>query len=201
MSKLPQKERTFVIIKPDGIQRGLIGDIIKRIEYSGLKLIGLKMLVCPEDKLYVHYNKDDAWYSSKGQKVVDNIISNGGKPEKEAIEYGKDIVRALVSYMQSSPVVAMVWEGNEAVGVVRKIVGTTEPTTSDVGTIRGDYTIDSYAIANFENRAVRNLIHSSELPEEADREIDIWFNSNEMIDYTHVSEMILYGEDFKGLNE
>ncbi len=199
MSILPQKERTFVIIKPDGVQRNLIGDIIKRIEYTGLKLVGLKMITCPEDKLFIHYNKDDAWYSAKGQKVVDNMTVKGLTPTKEAIEYGKDIVRALVGYMQSSPVIAMVWEGNEAVGVVRKIVGSTEPTTSDVGTIRGDYTLDSYAIANFENRAVRNLIHSSEFPDEADREIAIWFDDNEIIDYTHVNEMLLYGEDFKGL--
>jgi nucleoside-diphosphate kinase len=199
MSNLPQKERTFVIIKPDGVQRNFIGDIIKRIELTGLKMVGIKMIVCPEDKLFTHYNKDDAWYSAKGQKVVDNMVAKGGTPAKEAIEYGKDIVRALVGYMSSSPVIAMVWEGNESVAIVRKIVGGTEPTTSDVGTIRGDYTLDSYAMANFENRAVRNLIHSSELPEEATREIAIWFKEEEMIEYTHVNESLLYGEDFKGL--
>jgi nucleoside-diphosphate kinase len=199
MSNLPQKERTFVIIKPDGVQRNLIGDIVKRIEYTGLKLVGLKMITCPEDKLFTHYNKDEIWFTSKGQKVIDNIIKNGGTPEKEAIEYGKDIIRALVKYMMSSPVVAMVWEGNESVAIVRKIVGGTEPTTSDVGTIRGDYTLDSYAIANLENRAVRNLIHSSEEPSEAQREIAIWFSNNEIIDYTHVNEMLLYGEEFQGL--
>lgn len=199
MSNLPQKERTFVIIKPDGVQRGLIGDIIKRLEYSGLKLIGLKMIVCNEEKLFTHYNKDDAWYTSKGQKVVDNMTAKGLTPDKAAIEYGKDIVRALVGYMQSSPVIAMVWEGNEACAVVRKIVGGTEPTTSDVGTIRGDYTLDSYAMANLENRAVRNLIHSSEEPAESTREIAIWFKEDEMINYTHVNEMILYGTDFEGI--
>lgn len=199
MSNLPQKQRTFVIIKPDGIQRSLVGDIIKRIEFTGLKLVGIKMIVCPEDKIFEHYNKDDAWYTSKGTKVVDNMKANGQEPTKEAIEYGKDIVRALVEYMKSSPVIAMVWEGNEAIGVVRKIVGTTEPTTSDVGTIRGDYTLDSYAIANLENRAVRNLIHSSEIPEDAVREIKLWFNDEELIDYTHINEALLYGADFKGL--
>jgi nucleoside-diphosphate kinase len=199
MSNLPQKERTFIIIKPDGVQRNLVGDIIKRVELTGLKLIGMKMAVCQEDKLYAHYNKDDAWYTAKGSKVVDNMVARGQKPTKEAIEYGKDIVRALVGYMQSSPTVMMVWEGNEAVGVVRKIVGSTEPTTSDVGTIRGDYTLDSYAMANLENRAVRNLIHSSEEPAEANREIALWFNDNELIEYVHVNEMLLYGADFKGL--
>jgi nucleoside-diphosphate kinase len=199
MSNLPQKERTYVMIKPDGVQRNLIGDIIKRIEYTGLKLVGLKMMVCAEDKLYTHYNKDDVWYTSKGQKVVDNMKARGEEPTKPAIEYGKDIVRALVKYMQASPVIAMVWEGNESVAIVRKIVGGTEPTTSDVGTIRGDYTLDSYAMANLENRAVRNLIHSSEEAEEANREIAIWFTADEMINYTHINEMLLYGEDFQGL--
>jgi nucleoside-diphosphate kinase len=196
---LPQTQRTYVMIKPDGVQRNLIGDIIKRIEYTGLKLVGMKMMVCGEENLYTHYNKDDAWYTAKGQKVVDNMVSRGATPDKEAIEYGKDIVRALVGYMKSSPVVAMVWEGNESVAIVRKIVGGTEPTTSDVGTIRGDYTLDSYAMANFENRAVRNLIHSSEEPEEANREIAIWFKEDEMIKYTHVNETLLYGADFPGI--
>ena len=196
---LPQQERTYVMIKPDGVQRNLIGDIVKRIEYTGLKLVGMKMMVCGEEDLYNHYNKDDVWYTAKGQKVIDNMVAKGGTPDKAAIEYGKDIVRALVGYMKSSPVVAMVWEGNESVAIVRKIVGGTEPTTSDVGTIRGDYTLDSYSMANFENRAVRNLIHSSEEPAEANREIAIWFKEAEMINYTHVNETLLYGADFPGI--
>ena len=169
MSHIEQKEQTLVLIKPDGVQRGLIGDIIKRIEYTGLKLTAIKFLACEQEKLFIHYNKDDAWYQSKGQKIIDNMVARGQAPTKDAIEYGKDIIRALVNYMQSSPVVAMIWEGNEAVAVVRKIVGGTEPTSSDVGTIRGDYTIDSYGMANQENRAVRNLIHSSEEASEAKR--------------------------------
>ena len=198
MSHIEQKEQTLVLIKPDGVQRGLIGDIIKRIEYTGLKLTAIKFLACEQEKLFIHYNKDDAWYQSKGQKIIDNMVARGQAPTKDAIEYGKDIIRALVNYMQSSPVVAMIWEGNEAVAVVRKIVGGTEPTSSDVGTIRGDYTIDSYGMANQENRAVRNLIHSSEEASEAKREIAIWFSDEEIMDYTHVNEMLLYGDDFRG---
>ena len=103
--------------------------------------------------------------------------------------------------MTAAPVVAMILEGNKAVSVVTKIVGTTEPATSDVGTIRGDYTLDSYSHATFENRAVRNLVHQSESPEEAEREIVIWFKDEEIMNYVTAQEKILYDVNFDGENE
>src|SRR3989344_5488599 len=136
----PKKERTFVIVKPDGVQRGLVGEIIKRFERTGLKVVGLKMSVLPEELLWKHYDKDDAWFLKKGTGIVESLTAAGLPVEKEAIEYGKDIIRALVKYMTVSPVVSMVIEGNQAVAVVKKLVGETEPATSDVGTIRGDFT-------------------------------------------------------------
>lgn len=196
-----KNERSFVIIKPDGIQRSLIGDIIHRIERTGLKLIALKLIVPTEDQCWTHYNKDDAWFEGKGAKMIESRKIAGLSTDKPAIEYGKDIVRALVKFMTSGPVVAMICQGNEAVGVVKKIVGGTEPLTSDVGTIRGDLTLDSYDLAGGDERAVRNLIHCSDKPEEAEREIAIWFKNEEIIKYRLVAEEILYDVNLDGILE
>ena len=157
-----KRERTLVILKPDSVQRGLIGEIIKKIESTGLKLVALKMIMAEEKECWAHYNKDEAWFLSKGERVVENRKAAGLKIEKEAIEYGRDIIEALVKFMTCGPIVAMVWEGNQAIGIVKKLVGSTEPLASDGGTIRGDYTIDSYELSNFDGRAVRNLVHCSD---------------------------------------
>ena len=197
----PKKERSLVILKPDAIQRGLIGELIKRFEQAGLKIAALKMVMATEDQCWQHYNKDDQWFTEKGRRYIDNLQSAGLPVEKEAIEYGKDIVRALVKLMTCSPVVPMVIEGNQSVTVVKKLVGGTEPTTSDVGTIRGDFTIDSFELANFDGRAVRNLIHCSDKPEEAEREMAIWFKPEEILNYRLISEQILYDVNLDGFKE
>ncbi len=198
---LPQKERSFVAIKPDGVQRSLVGEIIKRFERTGLKLVCLKMTMATADKCWTHYNKDEKWYEEKGANVVKNRTNAGLPIEKEAIEYGRDIIGALVKFMTCGPVVVMVWEGNQAVNIVKKLVGGTEPTTSDVGTIRGDLTLDSYELSNLASRAVRNLIHCSDKPEEAEREIAIWLDPKEILSYRLVQEQILYDVNIDGLLE
>lgn len=197
----PKKEKTFVIIKPDGVQRSLIGEIIKRFERTGLKLVALKLFIADEKRLWTHYNKDDAWYELKGNNTIKNRQAAGMSVDKAAIEYGKDIVRALVKFMSCGPVVAMIWEGNEAVGIVKKIVGATEPLSSDVGTLRGDFTIDSYNLSNIDGRAVRNLAHCSDKPEEAAREIAIWFQNEEIINYHQAQDKILYDVNLDGILE
>jgi nucleoside-diphosphate kinase len=196
-----KKERTFVIVKPDGVQRSLIGEIIKRIERTGLKLVALKMAIPTEDQCWIHYNKDDVWFESKGAKILENRQKTGLPVEKTAIEYGKDIIKALVKFMTCGPVVMMIWEGNEAVGVVKKLVGSTEPATSDVGTIRGDLTLDSYDLAGADDRAVRNLVHCTDNPAESQREIDIWFKPEEIINYRLLAEEILYDVNLDGILE
>lgn len=195
------KERSFVAIKPDGVQRSLIGEIIKRFERTGLKLVGLKLVMATADKCWTHYNKDDKWYEEKGANVVKNRTAAGLPVDKPAIEYGRDIIGALVKFMTCGPIVIMVWEGNQSVNIVKKLVGGTEPTTSDVGTIRGDLTLDSYELANLDSRAVRNLIHCSDKPEEAKREIDIWFKQEELVNYSLVQEKVLYDVNIDGLLE
>jgi nucleoside-diphosphate kinase len=197
----PKKQQTFVIIKPDGVQRNLVGEIIGRFEKTGLKIVGMKMILADEARLTTHYGKSDEWCEQKGQGIVSKLQEKGLPVEKDAIEYGKDIIRALIKYMSCSPVIALVLEGNEAVSVIRKIAGSTEPKTSDVGTIRGDYAIDSYNIANVDGRAVRNIIHCTEFPHEAQGEIDIWFKPEELYSYRHVNETILYDVNLDGLVE
>src|SRR3989344_4850619 len=192
MKKYPHQERTFVILKPDTVQRSLVGEVIKRFEQTDLKCTAMKMFVPTEEKLIQHYNKTDEWFLKKGTNVINDLMAQGLPIDKEPIEYGKDIIRTIVKYMTAAPVVAMVWEGNQAVNVVTKIVGTTEPSTSDVGTIRGDYTIDSYSHASFENRSVRNLIHCSDAVSEAEREIAIWFKEEEIMNYTSVVHNLFF---------
>lgn len=201
MQKHPHQERTFVILKPDSVQRSLVGEVIKRFERTGLKCVAMKMVVPTEDQLIQHYNKDEAWFLKKGTRVVEDLMQQGRPITKEPVEYGRDIIRTIVRYMTAAPVVAMVWEGNQSVAVVTKVVGTTEPSTSDVGTIRGDYTIDSYGHASYENRAVRNLVHCSESPEEAEREIAIWLDESEIMDYVTAQERIMYDVNLDGARD
>lgn len=201
MNTDPKKEQTFVILKPDAIQRSLIGELISRIERTGLKMVALKMILATEEQCWKHYNKDEKWFLEKGQKIIANLEKAGKPVEKEAVEYGRGIVDALVKFMTCGPVIAMIFEGNQAVGIVKKIVGGTEPLTSDVGTIRGDLTLDSYELSNLDDRAVRNLIHCSDQADEAQREISLWFSPEEIVKYRLISEQILYDVNLDGIKE
>jgi nucleoside-diphosphate kinase len=194
-------ERTFVIIKPDGVQRSFIGEIIGRIERTGLKIVAMKMMVPSEDQCWKHYDKDDEWFLKKGTKIVEDRKARGAEVKKSALEYGKDIIGRLSRFMTAGPVVAMVIEGNRSVGIVKKLVGETEPLTSDVGTIRGDLTLDSYPLADADERAVRNLIHCSDKPEEAEREISLWMKPEEMMNYKTIQEKILYDVNWDDILE
>lgn len=201
MDRLPHQERTLVILKPDAVQRSLMGEIINRFERAGLKFTAMKMLVPTEGQLMTHYNKDEAWFLKKGNRIVEDLKTHGLPVTKEPIEYGKEIITTIVHFMTAAPVVAMILEGNQAVAVVTKLVGTTEPSTADVGTIRGDYTLDSYGHSSFENRAVRNLVHCSESPEEAEREIKVWFTDEEIMNYVTAQERIMYDVNFDGTKD
>src|SRR5581483_10405969 len=170
----PKQERTLVVIKPDGIQRTLIGEIIKRYERSGLKLIGLKMLVPTEELIDKHYLLDPEWRMKTGLKTIESYKKKGKTPPSEdPLKITEVILKNLKRYMTKGPVVAMVWQGMHAAGIVKKITGGTEPLTSDMGTIRGDYTIDSYEVSDVDNRAVRNLVHCSGNAAEAEQEVPL----------------------------
>ncbi|NCS98795.1 nucleoside-diphosphate kinase [Candidatus Parcubacteria bacterium] len=197
-----KKEQTLVVIKPDGIQRTLIGEIIKRFERTGLKLVGIKMLIPDSDHIKKHYTIDPDWIEKVGQKSIDSLAEKGEELKTDdPIEAGNKILDVLVKYMSSGPVVAMVWQGVNSVGVVRKIVGSTEPLSSDIGTIRGDFVLDSYKIADTDGRAVRNLIHASGSVDEAEKEIALWFNQNEIVNYRLIQEQIIYDVNLDGILE
>jgi nucleoside-diphosphate kinase len=196
------KEKTLVLIKPDGVQRALIGEIIRRYERTGLKLVGLKFVIPTVEMIERHYLIDDGWLESVGKKTKASYEKKGQKaPFDDPVEGGKWVLEKLKKFLSAGPVVAMVWQGNEAIGIVRKITGGTEPLSSDVGTIRGDLTLDSYPLADTDNRAVRNLIHASGSSEEAEKEIKIWFKENEIIKYRLVQETILYDVNLDSIKE
>ena len=186
-------ERTLVLIKPDGVQRRLVGEIVQRFERTGLKIIALRFLLASQELVEKHYPSDEEWFRKVGEKSLRD------KSPEEQIAFGKTIKESSVRFLTASPLVAMVLQGNQACAVVRKITGSTEPLTSDVGTIRGDLTIDSYSVGDADSRAVRNLIHASESPEEAEREISVWFKKEGLVKYRLLDEVLLTDINLDGL--
>ncbi len=201
----PKKERTFVILKPDAIQRGLVGEIIKRFERIGLKIVGMKMHMADEKQLWDHYSKDDAWYLKKGERIAENKKALGQHDGREPIEYGKDIIRAVVNFMKAGPIISIVLEGNNAAAVVKRLVGGTEPASADTGTIRGDFALDSYYLCDVDqSRGMRNIIHCTDPADgegAQEREIGIWFKEEELVNYRLVTEAMLYDVDLNGILE
>lgn len=194
-------ERTLVVIKPDGIQRSLIGEIIKRYERVGLKLVGMKMVVPTLELMEKHYTVDPEWVKKTGEKRIKAAKENGEDISDDPLVTGGEVLDRLKNYMSCGPVVAMVWQGAHAVDVVRKITGGTEPRTTDVGTIRGDLILDSYAMSDGDGRAVRNLVHASGNLDDAPKEIDLWFDEKELTNYRLVQEQILYDVNLDGILE
>jgi nucleoside-diphosphate kinase len=198
----PKHERTMVIIKPDGIQRTLIGEIIQRYERSGLKLVGMKMLIPTPEMIEKHYTLDPEWRMKTGIKNIEAYKAKGlTPPHNDPLAHTAIILEKLKKYLSSGPVVAMVWEGAHAVAIVRKLTGGTEPLTSVPGTIRGDFVLDSYKMADDDTRAVRNLVHASGSVKEADDEIVHWFKKEELFDYKIAIDQILYDVNLDGILE
>ena len=197
-----KNQRTLIVINPDGIQRTLIGEIIKRYERVGLKLVGVKMVVPTEEHIEKHYTLDPEWRRITGEKRIKAARESGEKLfSEDPIEITGIVLEKLKKYMTSGPVIAMVWEGAHSVEIVRKITGGTEPRTSDVGTIRGDFVLDSYHLSDVDTRSVRNLVHASGSSKEAEMEINHWFSENEIVDYRLVQEQILYDVNLDGILE
>ena len=202
MKEHPKQERTLVIIKPDGVQRSLIGEIIKRYERVGLKLVAVKMVVPSEDHVERHYTLDSEWRRITGEKNIKSYLDKGEKPwTTNPFEVTDMVLKRLKQYLTSGPVIPMVWQGAHAVELVRKLTGKTEPRSSDVGTIRGDYVLDSYTMGDNDDRAIRNLIHASGSVKEAELEIKHWFKPEELVDYRLIQEQILYDVNLDGILE
>ena len=186
-------EQTLVIIKPDGIQRSLIGEVIGRFERIGLKLVAIKMFVPTVEMIEKHYTLDPQWRRITGEKRIKAARDRGEKPPSEdPLEITRVVLEKLKDYMTSGPVVAMVWQGAHAIKIVRKLVGSTEPLASDVGSIRGDFVLDSYEMADQDGRSVRNIMHASGSVKEANDEIKHWFKPDEVMKYKLVQEQIIY---------
>ena len=195
-------ERSLVIIKPDGVQRGLIGEIISRFERKGLKIIAMKMAWPSPEMAKKHYDQPESAMRAMGERTIGAYKEKGEKFwTDDPLELARDIQKKLVKYLAAGPVVCIVIEGAHAVAHVRKIRGHTNPLAADVGSITADYTIDSYFIADVDSRAIRNLVHASGSVEEAETEIKLWFKSEEIHDYNLAIEEILYSKDWEKTKE
>lgn len=192
----PKTERTLVIVKPDGVQRALVGEIIKRFENVGLKLIAIKMMTTNAEHVEKHYTLDPEWRRVTGEKTINSYKEKGAAPPSEdPLEVTAVILENLKKYMVAGPIMPMIWEGAHAVKIVRKIVGSTEPLSSAPGTIRGDYVLDSYPMSDTDGRAIRNLIHASGSPREAEAEIKHWFKPDEIVSYRLLQDAIIYSPE------
>jgi nucleoside-diphosphate kinase len=171
-------EKTLILIKPDGVKRGLIGEIVIRFEKLGLKLVGLKMVHADKNFAVKHYPVTEDWYKKVGSNTLKDAEKYGlGAKEtmgtEDPIEIGKKVHEWNVNFLTSGPLIAMVAEGVHAIETVRKIAGTTVPNTANPGTIRGDLATTSALHSNVKNRAIQNLVHTSGDKEEAEREIGL----------------------------
>ncbi len=192
-------EKTFIMVKPDGVMRGLIGEVIKRLEQRGLKVVAMKMMHATRDHIDGFYPKEQAWIDRLGQKGLKTFAEYDIDPKKHMgtdnqSEIGAVVRAGLIDFLSMAPVVPMVVEGIHAISVVRKIVGSTLPVFAEPGTIRGDYSIDAPTAANLEGRSIYNIVHASETAEEAAHEIDYWFKKNELFDYDRADHVVMFGD-------
>ncbi|MBI4277547.1 MAG: nucleoside-diphosphate kinase [Armatimonadetes bacterium] len=194
-----RNERTLVFIKPDGVQRGLVGEIIGRFERAGLKIVGVKMLQPSRELLDRHYPSAEDFLRTIGGKTTEafqtyGVDVKGMMGTDDPREIGRQVRAWLIDYVSSAPVVAFVLEGAHAVSVVRKLVGATLPVFANPGTIRGDLAVDAPTVANLAKRPVRNLIHASGTVDEASFEIGLWFRPEELVTYRRADESAMFGE-------
>ncbi len=164
-------ERTLIVLKPDTIQRSLVGEILTRFEKAGLKIVGMKMVRPDEEHFRKHY------------EGISKLISR----------WGEDIYKVTLSQLTEGPVIAIVLEGVEAVQHVRKMVGQTDPKDSAPGTIRGDYTHVTRAYTNPKGATLPNLVHASGDVNEATQEIELWFDKAELYEYSTLNDQIVHG--------
>jgi nucleoside-diphosphate kinase len=188
MAAHPKEEQTYVMIKPDGVMKGLTGEVIKRFEQRDLKIVALEMVKPSVEQIDNHYPKSEEWITRLGNKTLTTYEKYGYDAmadfgTMDAAKIGPEIRKWLIDFMTSAPLVKMVVQGIHAVDVVRKIAGDTMPYKAEMGTIRGDFSIDSPALANKEKRAVMNIMHASETPEEAQHEIKHWFGDIKTFNY------------------
>ncbi|MFT4250680.1 MAG: nucleoside-diphosphate kinase [Candidatus Woesearchaeota archaeon] len=188
------KEKTLVLLKPDAVQRGLIGEIISRFERCGLKIVGMKMQYASPELAGEHYAEDEEWMKTVGSKMKESYAKKGVEIKETEMEIGAKVRNQLMDFISMSPVIALCLEGHNAVKHVRKLVGATAPSDSAPGTIRGDFSFETYQMADNLKRPIQNLIHASGEVEEAKREVPVWFDEEEIFEWEHLEEVLLYRE-------
>lgn len=188
-----EMDQTVVIIKPDGVKRGIVGDILSRFERVGIKLVAAKLIWVDKTTVGKHYKDDKGYHRTVGEKTLGNYEKYGidageNLGTRDPVKIGQMIRKWNMDFLSSGPVFVMLLEGPGAVEIVRKIIGHTFPSEALPGTVRGDYSMESAFIANVQKRTVQNLIHASGTPEEAKFERKLWFKEKEIYKYKRMGE-------------
>jgi len=187
------KEKTLVIFKPDILQRQIVGEIISRFERKGFKIVGMKMLVPSKELVGKHYEDKKEYLMETGEKAKKGAIARGEDvSDWDSLAVGKWVRESNINYLTCGPVIAIVFQGFGVISGVRKMIGSTSPADGDVGTIRADFSLDCFALADEQGRVIRSLLHASDSEENAQREIGLWFNATEISEYETAAEKIFY---------
>lgn len=196
-------ERSLLLIKPDVLQRQIVGEILSRFERKGFKIIALKMLNATKEQVGRHYIDDDEYSIETGEKAKKGAIARGEDVSNwNSLERGRIIRQRNIDYLTCGPIIAMVLEGFGVITQVRKVLGNTSPADGDIGTIRDDYSLDTYVLADYISRSTRTMLHASDSVENAEREIKIWFTEKELCNnYETGAEKIFYDEGWDHLKE
>jgi nucleoside-diphosphate kinase len=187
-------QRTVVLVKPDGVKRGLVGEILSRFERAGLKIVSMKMIWVEQDFVGKHYRDNEDYHRSVGEKTLETYEKYGMDPHEslgtsDPVEIGRKVRKMNMDSLTVGPVVAILLEGWNAIEIVRKMAGHTFPQAASPGTIRGDFSIDSAMVANLAKRATQNLIHASGNKEEAEFERKLWFKEKDIYKYRLAGEV------------
>lgn len=195
------KQKTLVLFKPDVIQRQIMGELLTRFERKGFKIVGLKMVLPTRKLAGEHYAATKEQLEGMGNKTI-TVAKERGETltENDPMKIGMKIRERNMDYLVAGPVLAIVLQGPHIIEFVRKMVGVTSPLMADIGTIRADYSPDSIPLANWQERTTRNMIHASDSPESANREIDLWFKKGELFEYETAIEKVLFDNTW-GLNK
>jgi len=187
------KEKTLLIFKPDILQRQIVGEIISRFERKGFKIVGMKMSVPSRELIGKHYVDDPKYLIETGDNAKKGAEARGEDTTNwNSLERGKWIRESNINYLTCGPVIAVVLQGFGVIAGVRKMLGSTSPADGDVGTIRADFSLDSFALADEQGRVTRSMVHASDSVENAEREIGLWFNATEISEYETAAEKIFY---------
>lgn len=189
-------ERTLVIIKPDAVMRKIVGELLSRFERKGLKIVAMKLIWPTHALAEKHYIDSEEWLIDTGTKTYNNYVENGVTPDKTPREIGLNTRSKLMDHLTAGPAAVMILEGSHAIEVVRRMRGATNPLKADVGTIGFDYTLESYELSDAGDWAIKNVLHASDSPANYERERDIWFTKDEVINYDTAIDHVLYTNDW-----